>query len=127
MSTEPSTPSAGQTIAPSPEFAAAAHVQSIDQYQTMYRQSIEDPDKFWGEIAGQFVWDQKWDRVRDFTFSDNVSIRWFEGGKTNITVNALDRHLEKRGDQVALIWEGNEPGEDAKITYRELHREVCQQ
>ena len=126
MSTEQSTPSQGQTVAPSAEFAAAAHVKSFAQYEAMYRESIENPDKFWGEIAGQFVWDKKWDRVRDFTFNDNVSIKWFEGGKTNLSVNALDRHLEKRGDQVALIWEGNEPGEDAKITYRQLYEQVCQ-
>ena len=125
MNTDATTPSKGQVIPPSPDFAAAAHVKSFDQYEAMYKESIEDPDKFWAEIAGEFEWKKKWDRVRDFTFLDNVSIKWFEGGKTNITVNALDRHLETRGDQTAIIWEGNEPSEDEKITYKQLHEQVC--
>ena len=125
MNTEAATPSEGRVIPPAPDFAAMAHVKSFSQYEAMYKESIEDPDKFWGEIASQFEWQKKWDRVRDFTFSDNVSIKWFEGGKTNISVNALDRHLETRGDQTAIIWEGNEPGEDEKITYKQLHEQVC--
>ena len=110
---------------PSTPFTQSGHVSSAEQYEQMYRESIEDPDKFWGEIASQFVWHQKWNRVRDFTFEDDVSIKWFVDGKTNITVNCLDRHLETRGDQTAIIWEGNAPGEDAKCTYRELHEQVC--
>jgi len=125
MNTDAATPSDGKVIPPAPDFAAAAHVKSFDQYEAMYKESVEDPDKFWAEIAGEFEWDKKWDRVRDFTFSDNVSIKWFEGGKTNISVNALDRHLATRGDQVAIVWEGNEPSEDEKITYKQLHERVC--
>ncbi len=112
-------------IAPDSAFAANAHVSSMDQYQQMYDRSIKDPDGFWGEIAEQFVWKEKWNKVRDFDFMPPVSIKWFEGGKTNISVNCLDRHLEKRGDQTAIIWEGNAPGEDSKLTYRELYEEVC--
>ena len=121
-----STATEARKIPPSPAFASAAHAGSMEQYEQMYKQSIEDPDKFWAEIAGQFVWDKKWNRVRSYDFKDDVKIEWFIGGKTNVSVNALDRHLEKRGDQVALIWEGNEPGEDAKVTYKELHHQVCQ-
>jgi acetyl-CoA synthetase len=112
-------------IAPDPAFAARAHVKSPDEYQAMYRRSVDDPDSFWSEIASQFIWKQKWSKVREASFEAPVSIKWFLGGKTNVSVNCLDRHLEKRGDQVAIIWEGNTPGEDAKLTYRELHQRVC--
>jgi len=114
-----------QTFAPSKDFAARAHIQSLEQYKEMYKRSIEDPDGFWSEIAGDFFWQQKWTKVREFDFKDTISIKYFIGAKTNITYNAIDRHLDKRGDQAAIIWEGNEPGEDGKLTYRELHREVC--
>ena len=114
-----------QTFAPPSTFTDTAHVKSFDQYDQMYKDSIQNPDKFWGEIASQFVWHKKWDRVSSYDFTDNVEIQWFLGGKTNITVNCLDRHLENRGDQTAIIWEGNEPGDEAKFTYRQIHREVC--
>jgi acetyl-CoA synthetase len=121
---ETNTPGAAKTIAPDPTFSANAHVKSFDQYDKMYKQSIEDPDKFWGEIASQFHWNKKWNRVRDFSFKGDVHIKWFIGGQTNVCYNAVDRHLEKRGDQVALLWEGNTPGEDAKITFKDLHARV---
>ena len=114
-----------EVFPPPPEFAAKAHVRSMDQYRRMYQRSIEDPEGFWAEIAAQFHWEQKWTKVREFDFEGDVFIRFFVGGRTNISYNALDRHLETRGDQTALIWEGNEPGEDGRITYRQLHREVC--
>jgi acetyl-CoA synthetase len=118
------------TIPPSSDFAAQAHIKSISQYDEMYQRSIKDPEGFWGEIAEQFVWNKKWNQVRDYSFTyerkpEELYIKWFTGGKTNISVNCLDRHLETRGDQTAIIWEGNEPGQDSKLTYRELHREVC--
>jgi acetyl-CoA synthetase len=108
------------------EIAAAAHI-TADQYETMYRRSVEDPDGFWGEQAGRFVtWSRKWDRVLDYSYkAEDLHIRWFEGGKLNISYNCLDRHLDTRGDQVAIIWEGDDPNEDRKLTYRELHAEVC--
>ncbi len=115
----------GATYPPAADFAAQAHVKSMEQYQAMYDRSIKDPDGFWSEIADQFVWSQKWSKVREFTFNDPVEIKWFIGGKTNMSVNCLDRHLATRGDQTAILWEGNTPGEDKKITYRELHAEVC--
>jgi len=115
----------GRVIPPPPGFAAKAHISSSLQYERMYKSSIEDPEAFWGDIAQSFVWQKKWDKVRDYSFGDPVDIKWFVGGKTNLCCNALDRHLDKRGNQTALIWEGNTPGEDAKFTYRQLHTEVC--
>ncbi len=113
------------TFAPTSDFASQAHVRSLAEYKAMYDRSIQDPDGFWSEIAEQFYWHKKWSQVCEYDFTDDLSIKYFIGGKTNITYNALDRHLEKRGDQVATIWEGNEPGEQGQLTYRELHREVC--
>ena len=110
---------------PPAEFVERAHIKSMDQYRQMYNRSIEDPEGFWGEIAEGFFWKQKWTKVREYDFTGDISIKWFLGAKTNITYNCLDRHLDTRGDQVAILWEGNEPGEDAKLTYRELHAEVC--
>ncbi len=105
---------------PPPEFAAKAHISSFEQYQKMYERSIRDPEGFWGEIAEQFVWKQRWTKVRDFSFHEPVYIKWFIDGKTNITVNCLDRHLPARANQTAILWEGNVPGEDGKLTYAEL-------
>ena len=113
---------------PPSDLSDRAHVKNLEAYQALYQESIEDPDGFWGRVAEDFHWFKKWDRVRSFNFDMDkgaISIKYFEGAKTNITYNCLDRHLESRGDQVAIIWEGNEPGEDAKLTYRELHEQVC--
>ncbi|MDD9301725.1 MAG: acetate--CoA ligase [Desulfobacter sp.] len=106
-----------------------AWIKTMDQYEKMYKASIEDPDTFWAEIADQFYWEKKWDKVRDYNYSISkgpVFIEWFKNGKTNITYNCLDRHLETRRDQTALIWEGNNPGEDLTISYGQLHEKVCQ-
>ncbi|MCU7859561.1 MAG: AMP-binding protein, partial [Candidatus Thiodiazotropha sp. (ex Lucinoma kastoroae)] len=107
------------------EFAAQANI-SDTEYQTMYQQSIDDPDAFWAEQADKYVtWFKKWDKVTDWSFGkDDLHIEWFKGAKLNVSYNCLDRHLESRGDQVAIIWEGDNPDEDRKITYRELHEEV---
>ncbi|MBT6346941.1 MAG: acetate--CoA ligase [Nitrospina sp.] len=113
---------------PPESVADKALIKSMDQYQEMYDRSINDPDKFWAEEADKFTWFKKWDRVRDYNYdvrSGKINIEWFKGAETNITVNCLDRHLEKRGDQTAIIWEGNEPGENLYLTYRQLHTEVC--
>ena len=114
-----------RTFAPPSDFVRRAHISSIEQYKEMYKRSIEDPDGFWSEIANGFYWKEKWAKVREFDFKNEISIKYFLGATTNITYNALDRQLEKRGDQTAILWEGNEPGEGDKLTYRELHREVC--
>jgi acetyl-CoA synthetase len=106
------------------EFAANAHVNA-EQYAQMYAQSVNDPEGFWAEQAENYLtWFKKWDKVLDWSFKDDAFIRWFEGGKLNVAYNCLDRHLDTRGNQVALIWEGDSPNEDRKITYRELHTEV---
>ena len=106
------------------DFAANAHVNA-EQYAQMYAQSVNDPEGFWSEQAENYLtWFKKWDKVLEWSFKDDAFIRWFEGGKLNVAYNCLDRHLETRGDQVAIIWEGDSPDEDRKITYRELHTEV---
>jgi acetyl-CoA synthetase len=111
---------------PPADFVKKAHIKSFEQYKQMYDRSIKDPDGFWGEIAEKnFYWKTKWTKVREYDFKGSISIKWFQGAKTNITYNCLDRHLETRGDQDAIIWEGNEPGEEARLTYRQLHAEVC--
>jgi acetyl-CoA synthetase len=107
-----------------PEIAAHAHI-SADTYRTLYRQSIDEPETFWSEQARQFLhWDREWDKVMDYDFPHG-HIRWFEGGKLNVSFNCLDRHLDRHGDQVAIIWEGDQPSQQKKITYRELHQQVC--
>ncbi|MCU7924006.1 MAG: acetate--CoA ligase [Candidatus Thiodiazotropha sp. (ex Dulcina madagascariensis)] len=108
------------------EFAAQANIDDA-QYQSWYQRSIDDPDGFWAEQAEKYVtWFKKWDKVLDWSFGkDDLHIEWFRGAKLNVSYNCLDRHLENRGDQTAIIWEGDNPAEDRKITYRELHQEVC--
>ena len=99
-------------------------ISSLEQYHEAYRHSVEDPEAFWSEQAETFVWKKKWSKVlhNDFTTPD---IRWFEGGKLNITENCLDRHIESKGDQTAIIWEPNEPDEPAvHISYKTLLSEV---
>ena len=95
------------------------------KYKEMYRRSIEDPDGFWDEAARRLEWIKPWDRVKNSTFEGEVSIRWFEGGQLNVSANCLDRHLEERGDETAIIWEGDDPADSKTITYREAHEEVC--
>jgi len=107
-----------------PAIAAQAHI-TAESYKTMYQSSIDEPELFWAAQAEQFlVWSQRWDTVMAYDYPKG-SIRWFEGGKLNVSVNCIDRHLEARADQVAIIWEGDNPAHDKKITYRQLHEEVC--
>ncbi len=116
------------TYIPPKTLSAAAHVPSMDAYRQQYALSIADPEAFWAGVADSFHWYKKWDAVRSYNYDMDqgpISIRWFEGAKTNIAYNCIDRHLKSRGDQVAIIWEGNEPGEDAQLTYKELHEQVC--
>ncbi len=101
-----------------------AHIDN-DTYLAMYEQSISDPDTFWADRADEFLtWSKKWDSVQNVDFN-TAHIRWFEGGKLNVCVNCVDRHLEARGDQTAIIWEGDDPTVDENITYRDLHERVC--
>ena len=95
-------------------------------YREAYNKSVADPEGFWAEIASHFYWRKKWDKVLDWNFIE-PRIRWFEGGKLNITENCLDRHLEKAADRPAIIWEPNDPEEHHRVlTYRELHFKVMQ-
>ena len=113
---------------PNESFRNKAHLKSLEEYQQEYERSFADPETYWAEQAESFHWFRKWDRIRSYNYdlrNGPVFIKWFEGGRTNIVYNCLDRHLEARGDQTAIIWEGNEPGEDASLTYRELHGQVC--
>jgi len=107
-----------------PEVAARAWIDEA-RYREMYARSLEDPEGFWAEQAREFVsWYREWDRVLDWDYT-RAHIRWFEGARLNACYNCLDRHLETRGDQTAIIWEGDDPAQDRRITYRELHEQVC--
>ena len=105
-------------------IGSSAHIDK-QQYQSMYAASISDPESFWAQQAEEFVsWFTKWDTVLDWNYHKG-HIRWFEGATLNVSYNCLDRHLDARGDQTAIIWEGDDPQDDQHITYRELHTEVC--
>ena len=105
------------------DISANAHINK-EKYAHWYQQSIQAPDQFWAERAHELItWFQPWQQVRYFDFS-RAEARWFEGATLNACYNCVDRHLETRGDQVAILWEGD-AGEDKKITYRELHQQVC--
>ena len=102
----------------------SAHIDA-NLYKTMYQHSIDKPEEFWGEKAEEFLtWEKKWSKVSDCDFS-SAKIKWFVDGKLNVTVNCIDRHLNERGDQTAIIWEGDEPSDDKQLTYKELYEEVC--
>jgi acetyl-CoA synthetase len=106
------------------EVAEQAHIDH-DKYEQMYKHSVEDPESFWAEQAEQLLdWFKPWDKVLNWDF-EKGHIRWFEGGKLNAAYNCLDRHLEKRGDQAAIIWEGDDPEDSKTLTYRELYEQVC--
>ena len=107
------------------EWAKRAHIDAA-KYRTMYDASINDPDAFWGEHGKRIHWMTPYKRVKNVSFAPgNVSIKWFEDGTTNAAYNCIDRHLPARANQVAIIWEGDDPSESKLITYRELHNEVC--
>ncbi|MEE8332872.1 MAG: acetate--CoA ligase [Alphaproteobacteria bacterium] len=107
------------------DVAKAAHADD-DKYQAMYQASIDDPEAFWGEHGKRINWIKPYTQVKDASFdAADLHIRWYHDGTLNASANCLDRHLSTRGDQVAIIWEGDEPDQDKKITYRELHEEVC--
>jgi acetyl-CoA synthetase len=100
-------------------------IQSLEHYKLAYRESIENPEAFWAEIASDLQWQKKWDRVLDWNF-DPYDCSWFIGGKINITENCLDRHLTERGDHTAIVFEPNNPNDAVRrISYRELYVQVC--
>ncbi|MBU0537229.1 MAG: acetate--CoA ligase [Gammaproteobacteria bacterium] len=105
-------------------FAASAHINRA-QYDEMYHQSLNDADNFWAGQADEFLsWDKRWHTVNRYDFEKGEA-SWFDGGKLNVAYNCIDRHLDTRGDQTAIIWEGDNPAESNHITYRELHTAVC--
>jgi acetyl-CoA synthetase len=100
-------------------------INSLEEYHQQYAKAVADPEDFWNEKADTFQWKKKWDKTLEWEF-ETPDVKWFLGGKLNITENCLDRHLETRGDQVAILFEPNNPGEEAeKITYKQLHSRVC--
>ncbi|EEG77125.1 acetate--CoA ligase [Dethiobacter alkaliphilus] len=115
----------GNAYAPPESFKQNAHIKSMEEYQKMYQSSINDPDSFWSDLAGELLdWFKPWDKVVDFDFK-KADIKWFQGGKLNVSYNCLDRHLTTwRKNKAAIIWEGDAPGESRTYTYHELYREV---
>jgi len=108
------------------DFAALAHLRQAD-YQRLYQESMRDPTGFWARMGRRIDWIQPFTKVKDTSFDlQDFRIRWYHDGKLNVSANCLDRHLTKRGDKVALIWEGDDPRLSERITYRELYERVCQ-
>lgn len=100
-------------------------IKSFDEYNAVYKQSVENPEEFWAGIADHFQWRRKWDKVLSWNFSE-PNVKWFEGAKLNITENCLDRHLAENGDKPAIIWEPNDPEKDTiTLSYKILHEHVC--
>jgi len=117
-------------VYPVPDWARKqAYIKSRAEYEKLWKRSIEDPDAFWAEIATEYVdWFKKWDKVEDYNFdvgAGPIYVKYFEGGKLNVSYNCLDRQLKTRGNKIAIQWEGNEPTEDKSYTYKELYTEVC--
>ncbi|MGE6304125.1 acetate--CoA ligase [Serratia liquefaciens] len=110
-----------------PSAIAEHALISPTQYQQYYQQSVQDPETFWGEQGKILDWIKPYSRVKNTSFDPgHISIRWFEGGTLNLAANCLDRHLAERGDQTAIIWEGDDPTQSKKVTYKQLHHDVCQ-
>ncbi|RUL75367.1 acetate--CoA ligase [Dyella choica] len=108
-----------------PTFAANAHLRKAD-YEKLYAESVKDPEGFWGRIGERLEWTKKPSRIRDVSFDPrDLHIRWYDDGELNVSANCLDRHLATRGDKTAIIFEGDDPSESRRISYRELHAEVC--
>ena len=113
-------------IYPVPEAIAKEAWCNNDQYLEMYKQSVEDSEGFWAEQGKRIDWIKPYTQIRDVNFNmPDVHIRWFQDGTLNASANCLDRHLATRGDQTAIIWEGDDPSVSKAITYRELHQQVC--
>jgi len=101
-------------------------IKSLEEYNSAYKKSVEEPEKFWGEIAENFLWRRKWDKVLEWNFKE-PKVEWFINAKLNITENCIDRHLKELGDKPAIIWEPNNPEERTRVvTYSRLHKRVCQ-
>ena len=113
-------------LVPVPGDAAARALVDAEKYKAMYKASVENPDGFWGEHGRRIDWITPYTKVKNTNFAyPDVSIKWFEDGELNVCANCVDRHLATRGDQTAIVWEGDDPTVDRRITYRELHAQVC--
>ena len=109
-----------------PEAAKQNTLADEQTYFAMYEESLQDPDAFWGKHGKRIDWIKPYSKVKNTHYSkDDVSVKWYEDGALNVSVNCIDRHLAKRGDQTAIIWEGDDPNQDAHISYKQLHEEVC--
>src|SRR3954470_14923567 len=106
------------------QWAKQSHCNAA-KYKAMYEHSVGDPEGFWAQMAERLDWSRKPTRIKNTSFEGDVSIRWYEDGELNVCYNCVDRHLATRADQVAILWEGDDPHVDRKITYRELHDKVC--
>ena len=105
-------------------FSSSAHIDEA-KYKALYKESISDPEGFWSKQAEEFVsWFSSWDSVLEWDYH-KADIKWFKGAKLNVSYNCIDRHLETKGNQTAIIWEGDDPNDDKRITYNELHEAVC--
>ncbi|RYF85251.1 MAG: acetyl-coenzyme A synthetase, partial [Chitinophagaceae bacterium] len=101
-------------------------IKSLDEYKAAYKRSVDDPESFWGDVANNFQWRKKWDKVLEWNFKE-PNVKWFISGKLNITENCIDRHLKEMGDKPAIIWEPNNPEDRVRtVTYSRLHKRVCQ-
>jgi acetyl-CoA synthetase len=116
-----------ENLYPVPEsFAASAQIRAAD-YERMYAESVDDPERFWGRVGRRLDWIKEYSRVKDSSYApDDCHIRWFYDGKLNVASNCLDRHLRDRADKTAIIWEGDDPRQSERITYRDLYERVCQ-
>ena len=114
-----------ELVFPVPDQVAADAWADNDKYLEMYQASVDDPEGFWGEQGKRIDWIKPYSQVKDVDFADNARIKWYYDGTLNASYNCLDRHLETRGDQTAIIWEGDDPADSKTITYNELHEQVC--
>jgi acetyl-CoA synthetase len=110
---------------PVPADVAERAIVDNDGYVKMYRASVDDPETFWAEHGKRIDWIKPYNQVKDVDYNGDVHIRWFQDGTLNASANCIDRHLATRGDQTAIIWEGDDPADSKTITYNELHEEVC--
>src|ERR1700754_2785574 len=114
------------SLFPVPEEWKKRALMTQAQYEAAYAESVRDPAAYWGKEAARLDWMRPFTKVKNVSWDpDNLSIKWFEDGALNVAANCIDRHLAKRADQTAIIWEGDDPGDDKHITYKQLHEEVC--
>jgi len=113
-----------ETFPPKPDIVERAHVGSMEEYERLYRLSLDDPESYWAEHAGALTWFHPWHSVLDADYEE-VDFAWFSGGRLNASVNCVDRHLPEHGDRTAIVWAKDEPGDYERITYRELKHHVC--